>query len=194
VTKVTPDGLGLDYSGAGSLQQLRERHLPQEIRLLVVAESPPAGGTFFYRGHSILYRATKAAFEAALPELASDDDFLDHFQQLGCYLDDLSPEPVNHLQLGIPAERDERRRIRRKGIKPLAARLREWSPKAIAVVVKDQVPDVTKAIEMAGLSTVPRVTLPFPGRPQHRATYVSDLAASIREWRAHGILLAPKSE
>jgi hypothetical protein len=35
--------------------------------------------------------------DAAVPELDREDDFLDVFKRLGCYLEDLSPVPVNHL-------------------------------------------------------------------------------------------------
>jgi hypothetical protein len=35
--------------------------------------------------------------DAAVPELDRDEDFVDACKRLGCYLEDLSPVPVNHL-------------------------------------------------------------------------------------------------
>jgi hypothetical protein len=67
--------------------------------VLFLGESPPAGGTFFYYANSKLYDATREAFEAGIPALRRTDDFLDAFKRLGCYLEDLSPVPVNHLDL-----------------------------------------------------------------------------------------------
>jgi hypothetical protein len=37
---------------------LRGRYRPDVIRVLLVGESPPAGGTFFYAANYNLYRAT----------------------------------------------------------------------------------------------------------------------------------------
>lgn len=59
-------------------QQAREDYLPDAVQVLFIGESPPAGGTFFYRANSGLYRATREAFAAGgFP--ATDGDFLRAF-------------------------------------------------------------------------------------------------------------------
>ena len=52
--------------------------------------------------NSKLYDATREAFEAAIPALRREDDFLAAFQRLGCYLDDVYLKPVNDLDMRDP--------------------------------------------------------------------------------------------
>jgi hypothetical protein len=87
----------------------RRRYKPQDVRA-VPGESPPASGTFFYYANYKLYNATHTEFRAAIPALRREDDFLDAFKRLGCYVEDLALEPVNHLSLGDPARLAARRR------------------------------------------------------------------------------------
>ena len=74
-------------------ERLRRRFLPERVRVLFVGESPPAAGSFFYAADSELYRATRDAFEAALPRFRNVDTFLKAFAESGCYLVDLSLDP-----------------------------------------------------------------------------------------------------
>jgi hypothetical protein len=166
-------------------EEVRRDYQPQEIRCLLVGESPPAGGTFFYRADSLLYEATREAFLRAVPDLGQDDDFLRSFKRLGCYLDDLCSEPVNRLP------KPERKLARRQGIRPLARRLRDAQPRAIVVVMKGIVPEVTEARQHAGLKDVPLYgDLPFPTTryPNRRERYVRTLAGLVREFKAQGLL------
>jgi hypothetical protein len=169
-------------------ERARRRHRPDDIRVLFIGESPPAGGTFFYFAKSNLYSATREAFEAAIPALRREDDFLDAFQRLGCYVEDLSPVPVNHLRLDDPVQRAERRRLRREGIKPLARRMKRWSPRVIVPVVLDMVRtgDIADMVRLAGHEAVTRLDLPFPGR--HRDRYVDELTPAVASWRRRRIL------
>ena len=145
--------------------------------MVFIAESPPAGGTFFYRGNSKLYYATREAFEAAVPALRRHEDFFEAFERLGCYLDDLSPRPVNHLDMNDP----ERREARREGVEPLARRMRRWSPRAAVVVMKAIVPEADAALARAGHEGIPREALPFPAR--HAPQYIEQLTQVVRAWR-----------
>lgn len=90
---------------------LRRRYLPKEVRVLFVGESPPSGGTFFYAANSNLYFATQEAFVAASSALEGKD-FLEEFRRMGCHLDDLCLEPVNHLDARDPARRAARVEVR----------------------------------------------------------------------------------
>ena len=163
--------------------RLRRRYRPDDVRVLFVGESPPAGDTFFYRANSKLYHATREAFTAAIPSLHRQSDFLRAFQQLGCYLDDLSVSAVNHLDMRDPQRLDARAR----GIAPLARRVRYLEPQAVCVVMKAIERDVGQAIERAGLGA-PVVALPFPAR--HRAQYVEQLTLLVKRWRRRGVLVS----
>jgi len=65
----------------------RREYKPDNIRYLLVAESMPAGGNFFYFERGKLYDYTKMAFLQNFdwPE----KDFLKFFESNGFYLDDL---------------------------------------------------------------------------------------------------------
>lgn len=169
-------------------ERARRRHKPSDMRVLFIGESPPAGGTFFYFANSKLYDATRDAFEAAIPALRREPDFLDAFCRLGCYLEDLSVVPVNHLDLKDREQREARRALRREGVNPLARRMRPWSPRIVAPVVLDMVKtgDIAAALKLANLENVERADLPFPGRHYNR--YVNELTAHVRSWRRRRIL------
>ena len=150
--------------------------------MLFIGESPPAAGRFFYRANSSLYSATRDAFEAAIPALRREDDFLPAFERLGCYLDDLCRVPVNHLDLRDP----ERLAERERGIAPLARRMKPLAPRVVCVVMKNIVPMVGVAASRAGFDAE-HEELPFPAR--HRAQYVAGLTQLVKAWRRRGILL-----
>jgi hypothetical protein len=168
-------------------ERMRRHYKPVDIRVLFIGESPPAGGTFFYFANSRLHDATREAFEAAIPALRREPEFLDAFKRLGCYLEDLSPVPVNHLDLNDSKQRRERRTLRREGINLLANRMRPWSPRVVAPVVLDMVRDIDQALLLANHAGVERADMPFPGRHYNR--YVKELTAHVQSWRRRRILL-----
>lgn len=151
--------------------------------MLFVGESPPSGGTFFYDANSILYYATREAFVSAIPALATGPNFLDVFRQLGCYVDDLSLRPIDKLP------KAERLRARDAAVPALAHRLTGLSPRVVVIVVKGIRPQVSRALERAGLGAVACEPLPFPGQ-WHRADYVSALAKLVRAWHRARLLRA----
>jgi hypothetical protein len=167
---------------------LRREFIPDRITVLFVGESPPAGGTFFYRANSLLYDATKEAFQTAVPDLVRGAGFLDHFRALGCYLDDLCLVPVNHPKLDNRLARAKRLLHREEGEAPLAERMREYAPRAIVVTVIGIAENVSRAAGRAGLSDLPRPALPFPGRKAHRDRFIAELASELIEFRRVGVL------
>lgn len=167
-------------------EELRARYRPRDVDMLFVGESPPAGGTFFYAANSNLYYATEEAFRIGVPELLSGD-FLDDFRALGCFLDDLCLRPVNHLR-GTPELEQRRLNERSRGEKPLADRIRDANPQAVAVVMKGIVDNVRSAIACADAGSVPMRAFAFPGRPKHTASYIRELAEYLRWMREHGVL------
>jgi hypothetical protein len=50
---------------AATRERIRKKFRPEATRLLLIGESPPEKGTFFYYSDSMLYRKTVAAFEQA---------------------------------------------------------------------------------------------------------------------------------
>jgi hypothetical protein len=154
-------------------EQLRRRYKPETIRILFVAESPPAGGTFFYSANSNLYQYTRDAFEFAFGKgVAEGKEFLRYFQNRGCYLDDLCLVAVNHMK------RPDRLRCRKEGVPPLAKRMREHTPRAIVVIKSDIDRHVADAADIAGLGELPRWTLPFPAM-SWQGQYVEKLSSLL---------------
>ena len=167
---------------------LRQQFRPKRVSVLFVGESPPAGGTFFYRANSLLYEATREAFNAAVPDLVRDGGFLDRFRDLGCYLDDLCLQPVNHLKLDNPLARKKRLQLREEGEVALATRMRDYSPRAIVVTMLGITENVGRAALSAGLDGSPRTALPFPGRKAHRDRYVTELEQLLLQYRRSDLL------
>ena len=162
--------------GLSQAERRRRSYRPDDIRVLFIGESPPAGGTFFYDGNSKLYRATKEAFETAIPTLRREGEFLTAFQRLGCYLEELAPRPVN----GLPEA--DREQACWEGARPLARRIKPYGPLAVTLVIKRIDRPAREALNRAGLADVPIEKLPFPNRPAHTATYKTDLANLFVSW------------
>ena len=162
-----------------AIEQKRLAYRPVAVRILLIGESAPAGGTFFYNGDSILAQYTCQAFEAAFGLVRSMNEFLAAFKDLGCYLLDLCPTPVNHLDKAPRAD------ARRASIKHLAKALSGMSPDLVVIVMKDIESEVVEALSLAGLDHIPRRALPFPVRKRD-AEYVSGLTSLFRQWKAGG--------
>jgi len=158
------------------IESLRRQYRPMAMSLLLVGESVPAGGTFFYKADSYLYEHTHEGFAAVFGDACgTDKQFLQFFKQCGCYLDDLSPTPVNDL------DDPDRILARQLGIPGLAERLRAYRPNAIVVVMKQIISEVDHAVRLAALEAVPRYSLPFPVRwPKNIERFVTGLADILR--------------
>jgi hypothetical protein len=169
------------------LEVVRRQFLPNNVSLLFIGESPPAGGTFFYLANSKLYGATKEAFRSALPDRVRGPNFLERFAELGCYLDDLCLEPVNHLKLDNPLAKAKRLRLRKQGEAPLAKRMRDFAPRHVVAVTKSIEENVWRALDLAELD-VAIDALPFPGRMAHRDRYVDELVEILKLARGRGLL------
>jgi hypothetical protein len=168
-----------------SSQRARERrrrlYRPDELRVLLVGESPPSGPAFFYDADSALYRATRDAFTAVYPSLATVES-LPAFRRLGCYLEDLSHAPIDKLLT------PERREARRAAIPRLARRLDGLAPQVVIIVVKSIRSDVIRALTKAGLDGVAVEAKPFSGQ-WRRTRYIDELTRLVRSWRRRGGLL-----
>jgi hypothetical protein len=135
------------------------------IATLFLGESPPQGGTFFYKADSLLYDKMKESFGCVR-------NFLVEFKANGFYLDDLVLYPINKMG---EKKRDEHRR---KGISSLAQRIANYNPKAIVVLMAAIEPMVVEALREAGLSDLPVYVTPFP-RPEHQKRFKAKMAEII---------------
>ncbi len=153
-------------------ERLRRSFRPTDVTLLFIGESPPASGRFFYRGDSGLYRAMRDTFRVVDPSIG-DARFLAVFQALGCYLIDLCPEPIDHLE---PRSRRAAGRASEESLSRAIAQLR---PAMIATVVRSIEGNVTHAALRADWRG-PFIHLPYPGRwSRFRNVFVDALAPVI---------------
>jgi len=144
----------------------------------MIGESPPAGATFFYQANSQLFRAVRDSFvEAFGPDLPTGERFLNTYQARGFFLLDLCDEPVNQLK-----DNPQRLTLRDQGERTLAKKLAALPAEvSIVVLMKAIEANVRSAITRSGRSDLPvDLVLPFPGRPQHRETFVHGLASFLR--------------
>lgn len=153
-------------------EHLRRSYRPERVRLLFIGESPPASGRFFYRGDSGLYRAMRDAFRTVDPSI-DEASFLAVFRDSGCYLVDLCPEPVDHL------DAKSRRAACQAGEASLARTIARLRPPSIATIVRSIEGNVLSAKTHAKWNgTI--IHLPYPGRWSHlKQTFVEKLAPTI---------------
>jgi hypothetical protein len=159
-------------------EQVRERYRPRQISMLFVGESPPASGRFFYDGTGIACASTQRAFAQAFARtFHGPQEFLKFFRDAGCYLDDLSHDPVDHLTTA------DRIRAINSCTDTYARDLQEMQPKLIVVFLKRIFPVVERAASIAGFPGDRLIALPFPGNG-HQNKYVAELGALLTR---HGI-------
>lgn len=86
---------------------LRDRFLPNDLRLIIVAESPPASGKYFY---DLIGRTSEPLFKAMMKDIIKyspkdKPDGLRAFCDTGVFLVDAVYQPVNK---GLsPSQRDQ---------------------------------------------------------------------------------------
>ena len=166
------------------VEKVRQSFKPEKVSILFIGESAPASGSFFYTGDS-LCTYTKEAFAMAFPELIfpTSDDFLQFFQNAGCYLDDLSLVPVNDRNA------DERKRMQLEGMSSLAKRIAGYQPNAIICMLKDREFQtiIKEAIRRAGLENIPIRVTPFGGFG-NQGKYREELKKHLLEFQHEGAI------
>jgi hypothetical protein len=139
-----------------SIEATRARYRPERIATLLVSESAPASGEFFYFGNTALAREMARAMTAA--GLISSGDFPEQFKARGWYLDDLVLTPVNRLEAA-------RKKQCRDAQKSLAKRIEKYRPRAIVSLLLS-IEDIVEDAAIAAGSDAPRYAVPFPGNGQ----------------------------
>ena len=157
-------------------EQLRHRYKPINIRVLFVGESPPAGGTFFYKADSNLYHFTQRAFLDVFGVAFEDKRFLDSFKSIGCYLEDLCPRAINKTN------KAERKRHWVAGVESLTKCIRAAPPRAIVTVMRAIARHVNKAACKAGVDSTQIYSLPFPAFG-HQQSYLVELKKVLNKLR-----------
>lgn len=142
-------------------EELRHSFKPESVKILFIAESRPAGGTFFYCANSNLFNTMKLAFEETFKRSFSNNDFWDFFKEKNCFLDDLCLNPVNSLS---DLERIEERI---KGMSPLEERLKTYKPQIVVILMKDIADCVVKVIKDSKIVTIQHIQItPFPAHSE----------------------------
>lgn len=141
------------------------------------------GGTFFYAGNSNLVRYTEQAFRKGYDVQPMPlADFLRGFKEAGCYLEDLCPEPVNHIK-----EHSRRKAEWKNAVNSLARRIESASPVAIIPIHKGSERYVKEAASAAGRLSLLKPAIPFPSMGNH-PRYFAELSHLIGELREAKIL------
>lgn len=148
-------------------EAIRQRYKPKQVRLLLVGESPPASGKFFYVD-SAMTKHTRSAFEKAEGiRFKQTAEFLEHFKERGCFLEDLSHTPVDRLP------KEERERRLRKEVESFSKRIKVINPSVVVIVLRKIERYVRDAVSKSGRA--PEIhTLPFPGNG-HQIKYIDGL-------------------
>lgn len=149
------------------LEDLRQSFRPRPTTTLFVAESPPNGGTFFYRGDSLLYHRMKESFGA-------DENFLAEFKAKGFFLDDLVLYPINQIK-----DDTQRKKHRQYGVASLAQRMADYQPSAVVALMCAIEKMVADAMRQAGFSKVPLYVIPFPNWPKQQQEFKRRMASII---------------
>lgn len=153
-------------------ESIRKKYFPARMKLLLIGESPPHNGKFFYV-NSAMTTFTSRPFECVFDlKFSGNQEFLQYFQEAGCFLDDLCHKPVDHLP---PIEREVELE---KNVPNLAKRLEEWQPEVICIVLRKIEKYVRDAIQKSGINPSVYV-LPFPGNG-HQGEFMDKLTEIVR--------------
>lgn len=172
-------------------ETLRLKYKPNEIKCLMIADSPPDSASHFFYfpdAYDDLRERTQEAFSKVIPEanLWDDKSFLLFFQTFGFFLDDLCHVPVNK------AATEVKHRIRLESIPQLHGRLKliDYKKlKAIIIVSQEIKPYVKEAIRRTNLPSHVRIlSTVFPTTYKNKQTnqsykeiYVEQLAKHLSE-------------
>jgi hypothetical protein len=165
-----------------SYDDLRARHRPERVRLLLVGESAPDPGAaelrFFYapvlhKADNLFRGVVQALFDAS-PGRAGDLKAPWHARLTakGIYLIDLVPFPVNKLS------GRERSQARRAHVDDCVAEARAVEPRGIVVCHKPTFKVLSEPMRAAGLPLLHQEGIPFPLGNQ-RAAFVAGFRAAL---------------
>ena len=154
------------------IEDIRLKFKPDKVRFLLVGESAPVAGTFFYTGDSFC-KYTQIAFANVLPKVRAKtwQEFLIFFQQSGFYLDDLCLVPVNGM------DKASRQQNLINSIPSLALRIEKYAPSNVIVLLKGIEKYVLRAVNLSGVKAN-IYTVPFGGMG-HQNKYIDEMSTII---------------
>lgn len=154
-----------DETAAAEVRQRRaaaaERYRPDKVRLLLVAQAPPAADDrYFYftdvaTQDSLFRSVARAILPNTEPTRSNKASLLTELRDRGVFLIDLKPDPVD----GSPLSRY---------LPALVARIAELAPERVILIKTDVFDTAYPALAAAGLP-VSRVRVPFPSFGQQKA-------------------------
>jgi hypothetical protein len=154
VAHATPE----DCEAAAALRaEASERHRPEKIRFLLVAETPPKElERYFYfdevKEHDHLFRNVLPHFLDEKPVKSGKDTQLRKLRELGVYLVDLKPDPC---EPGEPADYAD----------DFGARVEALAPENVILIKVNVWEAVAVKLEKAGIKVIDE-RLPFPSSGQ----------------------------
>jgi hypothetical protein len=155
-------------------ERLRQLYKPDRIRVLLVGESRPSSGRFFYFGEGPLFEATRDALKVFGAPRAPVR-FLSWFWCQGFYLHDLCTEPVDG------SASDEWARLAHEGERRLASL---FGNKRIPLCISSpkQVSVFVEAAILKSKSSPNWTALPFPTRrKEYIWRYRQGVRAALRD-------------
>ena len=152
---------------ASHVEHTRQQFRPDKIQLLLIGESPPENGVFFYDGCAMTTYTAKAFENAFSTRYVDTHTFLTDFKKRGGFLDDLSHIPVDKLS------HSEREATLVNNIEALAKRIQIMKPACVITLLKKIEKHIDEAVKQCGLK-IEIYHLPFPGCG-HQNQYVKGL-------------------
>ena len=151
----------------------RNKYRPSRINVLLVAESPPSSGGYFYAEKAIgkdhLFRETMKALklwpiDRPMRKGCDKRPMLMQFRSLGFFLIDICELPVDKM----PPRR--RRLSTIQGASTLPNRVKELNPGRILIVKKTVFNPARRALSIAGFEDriLNKRSLPFPSHGNQR--------------------------
>ncbi len=152
---------------SGKYSVARNKYRPDRIRALLIAESPPSSGGFFYfertSGKDHLFRETMKALEfwpknRAMPRGLDKKLLLKKFRSRGFFLIDTCEFPVDKLSA------TKRKASIIRAAAKLPGKVGKLDPDSIVIVKKTVYGAVSEVLEKAGLGgrILNTDSLPFP--------------------------------
>ena len=151
------------------------RWKPDAVKLLLVGESPPKSGDYFYTNPTALFKAVAEALcpDIARPDAACRQDVLGRLKELGVFLADMAKCAVSYRDL----EKLDRKRCLRLCSEHFVAEVKALEPRAIVPALKSIRPPLGDILR--GTRWHPRLVwwpeLPFPNFPARRTEFIENL-------------------
>jgi len=151
----------------------RNKYRPTKVNVLLVAESPPSSGGYFYAEKAIgkdhLFRETMKALklwpvDRPMRKGCDKRPMLEHFRSLGFFLIDTCELPVDKMPPRL------RRLSTIQGASTLPNRVKELNPGRILIVKKTVFNPARRALSIAGFEDriLNKRSLPFPSHGNQR--------------------------